>query len=398
MRILIVHCGDYREAYIRLSNGGSETYYAQQFSIDYVAKLASKYEYVGVLFIRSREEYHEILPNCVHAIGINYSKYYDTKNLIKVVKEQEPTHIVLQTPITRLINWSCNSSIKILPLLADSFDRNGIKKWIFNYRLRLALNRKCVAWVANHNIGASRSLIKIGVNQKKILPWDWPAQMSPKQFKNRIIEHKLADSVSLIYIGIVSEDKGVGDCISAVKYMRNKDIDVRLDIYGDGEIVKYKHIIKNKKLEKDVRIHGTVSHNEIVSEILNHDMVIVPSHHSYPEGLPNVINEGLCTKTPLVVSDHPMFISRLSHKKNAMIFKAGDEIDMAKNILELMNNEDLYNSLSRNAEDTWNKLQIQLKWNDLIDSWLEDTTEKNSYLNKNSYYMKYYDDTIIAPS
>ena len=397
MRILIIQCGDYREAYLRLSSGGEETYYAQRFSIDYVSKLASINEYVGVLFIRGSEEYHEILSNGVHAIGFKYSKYLDVKNLIKVVSEQAPTHIILQTPITGLINWSCKASIKILPLLADSFDSNGIKKWIFNYRLRRALNRRCITWVANHNIGASSSLIRIGVDQKKVLPWDWPAQMSPASFENRTFKQKYVDSVSLIYIGFVSADKGLGDCINAVKYIKNKSVDVRLDIYGDGEIEKYSQVIINNNLEKEIRIHGKVSHREVISEILNHDMIIVPSHHSYPEGLPNVITEGLCTKTPLVISDHPMFTSRLSHEKSAMIFKAGDEIDMAKKILDLMNNVDLYNSLSQTSEEIWNKLQIQLKWNDLIDSWLDDTTETNSYLIKNSYYIKYNKDYNFTP-
>ena len=382
MRILIIQCGDYREAYYRFYKGGPETYYAQRFSIEYVAKLTEKCEYVGVLFTRSAELYQELLPNGVTTIGINYPKDTNIKEFIKIIAKQAPTHIILQTPIREIINWACNSSIKILPLFADSFERNEIKKWLFNYRLRHALNKNCVAWVANHNIGASISLIKIGVNPNKVLPWDWPTQMSPEQYKIREHKQKFNDYVSLIYIGVVNEEKGVGDTISAVKYIKDKCIDVRLDIYGDGEIDKYTHIIKNNKLGNEVILHGKISHQEIINEILSHDMIIVPSRHSYPEGLPNVINEGLCTRTPLVVSDHPMFISRLRHKKNAMIFKAGDEIDMAKNILELKNNHFLYNSLSQNAEETWNKLQIKLKWNELIDSWLEDGTRENKFLNK----------------
>ena len=44
-----------------------------------------------------------------------------------------------------------------------------------------------------------------------------------------------------------------------------------------------------------------------------HDIVIVPSRHDYPEGLPMTIYEALAMRTPLVVSDHPMIKAGLGN-------------------------------------------------------------------------------------
>ncbi|MEJ1365444.1 MAG: glycosyltransferase [Candidatus Sedimenticola sp. (ex Thyasira tokunagai)] len=378
MRILFVQYGDYREAAINFRHGGEETYNAQRYSVEYVADLAGQHQYVGVICVAANERYSEQLSSGVHALGVDY-RTQPTAALIKLIAAQNPTHIILRTPIVAVIKWACKHNISILPLLADSFDDKGIKQYLRNRRLRQSLNKPCIPWVANHNIGSSQSLQRIGVDPGKILPWDWPPQMSPDEYVTREIISDIGKTF-LMYVGCVTENKGVGDTINSIQLLRTKGMDVHLDIFGGGEIDKYNELIRQKKLQQHTTLHGKVSHSKIIEEMLTHQAVIVPSRHTYPEGLPNVIYEALCTKTPLVVSDHPMFSPIFKHRIDAMVFSAGDENDMHLKIVELISDPHLYQALSSISEANWHKLQVPLKWREMIENWLNQPAHDNREL------------------
>lgn len=50
MRLVIVqYAGDYAEAFERLAKGGSETYYAQKYSVDTVTEMGKRVESVAVI-------------------------------------------------------------------------------------------------------------------------------------------------------------------------------------------------------------------------------------------------------------------------------------------------------------------------------------------------------------
>jgi len=96
------------------------------------------------------------------------------------------------------------------------------------------------------------------------------------------------------------------------------------------------------------------------------DAVLIPSRRTYPEGFPKTINEGLCSRTPLVVSDHPIFARLLKNRTNAMVFQSGSAADLAAKVQELLANHELYRTLSAMSLETWQSLQISVKWGDLF--------------------------------
>jgi glycosyltransferase involved in cell wall biosynthesis len=103
-----------------------------------------------------------------------------------------------------------------------------------------------------------------------------------------------------------------------------------------------------------------------------HDVVVVPSRHEYPEGLPNTIYEALCSRTPIVASDHPMFALKLRDGENSAIFPAGDARALAERIRALVDDRELYERLSGNSEQAAATFQVPLKWHELLDRWLRD--------------------------
>jgi glycosyltransferase involved in cell wall biosynthesis len=110
------------------------------------------------------------------------------------------------------------------------------------------------------------------------------------------------------------------------------------------------------------------------------DLVLIPSRHEYPEGFPMTIYEALCSRTPMIASDHPMFQNFLIHGVNAMIFPAMNSKALAEIIEKVLSDATLYNSLSLAAPEAWKQLQIPVKWADMIHRWLNHSAENQNGL------------------
>ncbi|HEY9599455.1 MAG TPA: glycosyl transferase family 1, partial [Cyanophyceae cyanobacterium] len=217
MRLLMVqYAGDYRETVQRFSQGYGETYYAQKYSVDAVAEIGKTIEEVAVLCCLTQEPYDEVLSNGVRAIGAGFKEVIQVKRLIELIEKQNPTHLIVRTPIQEILGWAINKKIPTIAILADSFQNQGIKNKLRNYRLAKTLNHQRIEWIFNHGINSSLSLQEIGVNPDKIIPWDWPHQVTPKDFPAKTLRSD-GKVWNLLYVGLITESKGIGDVLYALK-------------------------------------------------------------------------------------------------------------------------------------------------------------------------------------
>ena len=92
------------------------------------------------------------------------------------------------------------------------------------------------------------------------------------------------------------------------------------------------------------------------------------------------IYEGSCSRTPLVVSDHPMFRLKVRDRFSALMFPAKDARALAARIRELRTDRELYATLSRNGEAAANQHLCPLKCHELISRWLSGTEEDRRVL------------------
>src|SRR5262245_43370583 len=227
-RVLLVQwSGDYREAYQRLSAGGAETYHAQRESVETAGEFAKAYGLYGVLCMTASTAYDEVMPNGVRAIGVALDpRHVDMATLIRAVEAVGPTHLVVTTPQPDLFGWALGRGVHLLPALADTFHagaagmswpRRLVRIWRHvRYCRRLAklLNDPRVRWVGNHNVSASRDLVRIVVDPHKVIPCDFPPQVRPEQHESKSLDP--AKGVwELLYVGSVVPSKGVGDAVLA---------------------------------------------------------------------------------------------------------------------------------------------------------------------------------------
>jgi glycosyltransferase involved in cell wall biosynthesis len=380
MRVLIVqYSGDYRETVKRFGTGGDETYYAQKHSVDTVAEIGKKVDEIATLCYFTEQFYNEVVENGVRAIGAGFVDRIQKKQLLRLVEEYKPTHLILRTLDKDILCWAIKTKKKILVTLADSFVSESLLMQFRNYKLTRLLNHEQVDWVGNHGVTASKSLAKIGVKPDKIIPWDWPHTITPDSFSPKTLPSE-RDTWKILYVGAVKEAKGIGDAIEAVSQLTNKGRAIELKVAGQGDIESFKNQARRLQLEERVKFLGLVPNKTIVPLMREADIVVVPSRHEYPEGFPMTIYEALCSQTPIVVSDHPMFRDKLSDRTNALVFQAGDREACASCIEKLLSSPELYQKISLASSDTWKSLQIPVEWSDLVNRWLFDSSEKSSWL------------------
>ncbi len=377
--LFIQFAGDYREAVKCFSEGGNETYYAQKYSVNVVAEAGKVVDEVATLCCMTEEYYDEVLENGVRSIGAGFKDKIHTPRLIQLIEKYQPTHVVIRAPLRGVIRWSIRHKLKILLTLADSFGLPQLKMMFQNYQLSQLLNHKQVDWVGNHGITASKSLEKIGVDARKIIPWDWPHPVSPRFFpvKNLLLSPNLW---TLVYVGGIQFNKGFEDILTAISMLTHRGFPVHLKAAGVGDVELFVRKSHDLNISNRVSFLGSVPNGEIISLMRDSDLVLVPSRHEYPEGFPMTIYEALCSRTPLVVSDHPMFLDTLIHEVNALIFPAGNAIAFSQNIENLLSSPELYTRLSIASGETWERLQLKAKWGDVVHHWLGNTDADRQWL------------------
>ncbi|MFL6725416.1 MAG: glycosyltransferase family 4 protein [Sphingomicrobium sp.] len=378
MRLTIVqYAGDYREAWERFEAGGKATYQAQRYSVDFVGSLAKRLDAVTVVCAVTPEPYDIVLGNGVRAIGGGFTADFKSRELVPIVADARPDRLLLTTPIMPLLRWARRNRLQVATTLADSFKKDRLRDALRSRLLAREFNRSNVEWVANHGIGACLSLVGIGVDPDKVIPWDWPPSHVPTDFSPR--EVRGSGELELLYVGLVVEAKGVGDLIRAVKRLQDEGRTVTLKIIGKDPDVSMRDLTTALGVH-GVEFAGLVPNQDVPAAMRAADAVVIPSRHDYPEGLPLTIYEALATRTPIIASDHPMFRGALADGESALIFPAADAGALASAIRRLAADRELYATLSLNSERAWQALQLPVSWGAFIEKWLSGSRSDRDWL------------------
>jgi glycosyltransferase involved in cell wall biosynthesis len=375
---MVQYAGDYRQALLRIKATGEETYYAQRYSVDAVAELVSSGYDVTVITALTESRYDEVLENGVRAIGAGFSEPFDPAALTAMVAEQKPDRLIMRTPMMHTFQWAATQPVRTIAVLADSFSASGLRGRIRSFRWASLFKRDVVEWIFNHGLNSCLSLRAIGVSAEKIVPWDWPAMVTPSE-NAKTLQASYAPRVTL-YVGIITESKGIGDTLRSISKLKAKNVNVKLRAVGGGDVDHFKTLATTLGIEDRVEFLGLLPHDRVLEEMRTADVMIVPSRHEYAEGFPMTIYEALCSRTPIVASDHPMFRANLTHNLDAWVFPAGNADALADGVETLLSDNEIYGKLSAASAEAWERLQLPVKWADAVARWLADTPEDREWL------------------
>lgn len=149
-----------------------------------------------------------------------------------------------------------------------------------------------------------------------------------------------------VFVGRLSPEKNVVEIVKAFNKIKSKT-DCKLLIIGDGkERELIKDTIGSFNLEDRVSVLGfkTNPYKYIKKAI---GLILYSSY----EGFPNVVLEAMYCKTPTIISDFDGAEELINHKENGFIAKQNDLNDLSKYMLEMINNNNLRNTMASKSHE-----------------------------------------------
>lgn len=383
--LLFYQRGNYAKAYADARSGAPETYRDQYASVNYVASLADRFNVITVSM--GDDTHEETLADNLHSVRIPKTDA-NPATAQAVLRRLAPDLMVVRSPYLPVLHYAKTHGVPTLPCFADIFHSRpgirGLRDRLSFRQLRRALEGPHIACLSNHSLNASRSLVQdLGIAPSRVVPWDW-SRITPEG-----LPKTSADSPPrAFYAGLISEDKGVGDILEAIALLKAQGHRLELSVAGrcNPAMPLEAWHVRTEELGLSDQVHflGLVPNTEVRARMAAHDMVLVTSRHSYREGLPNTIYEGLASRSPLVLSDHPAFEGRLIPGEGCAQFRASDPASLAQTMRRLSSDPALYARLSEGAPTALEKLYVGLEWATLIDTFANDPSNENGWVAPNA--------------
>lgn len=368
-----------RAALARLQRNEPETYRAQDYSLNYFRALNQRIDAFSAINLAAGP-FDETVDG-IRVIGLRYLSPGGSSAFADALDMLQPTHLLVRAPFVPILKQGLDRNLSVLPLLADSFPRpthplKAARNWIREKKLAHVLNDPRISFVANHNIPACQDLAKIGVRPDKIVPWDWPSDRVPDDYAPKALPE--SKPFRLLYVGAISEAKGVADLIKAFEASPWLQAHATLDIVGNGEVDVMRAMIQSEASQNRITFVGPLPNPAVLERMHKASLVIVPSRACYPEGLPGTIYEALTVRTPLLLSDHPMFVRFLEANAGVRFFEGGNPESLAINAQRLLTSAADYRSLSEKTAAAFDSIHCPNLWHDVIENWLQG--DRHGYL------------------
>ena len=169
----------------------------------------------------------------------------------------------------------------------------------------------------------------------------------------------------VLFLGNLSERKGVSDLLNAFSKIKGEAHLPASNLYlaGGGDIDKYTLLAKELGIAQRVHFEGWCNQDKASLLLASADVLVLPS---YDEGLPLVILEALSQGVAVICTPVGEIPSVLTHSKNALFVQPGDIAGLATTLADLINDDDLRNSLEVNGREIYEqKFSIKKFFNDI---------------------------------
>jgi len=159
-----------------------------------------------------------------------------------------------------------------------------------------------------------------------------------------------ADPPLLLAVGRLTPKKGFHVLVEAVGLLRERGVDVNVDIIGEGrkrEDLERK--IEELGLGDRVRLHGRKPQEAIRERFAVASALVLPSvilESNNQDGVANVVIEAMAAGLPVIVSEIPALLEIVEDGKTGLTFPAGDPAALAQRIEHLLSEPAIQSSLS----------------------------------------------------
>ncbi len=160
---------------------------------------------------------------------------------------------------------------------------------------------------------------------------------------------KANGTLSLLFVGILAEHKGVHTTIEALNCLSTEERKrVHLTVLGKGHPQYEKHLrslVAQYRLSDSVAFHAPIPREQLPEFLGKYDVLLLPS--IWAEPLARIMQEGLASGMVVVGSATGGTAETLVHGENGLLFRAGDATDLAAQIRRLIHEPSLRSMLAQ---------------------------------------------------
>ncbi len=150
----------------------------------------------------------------------------------------------------------------------------------------------------------------------------------------------------VLFVGNLSERKGVSDLLRALSRPEFARIPLELTCAGGGDLQRYRVLADSLGLGERVRFNGWSNQQAVAQLLAEADVMVLPSHD---EGLPLAILEALAQGVAVVCTPVGEIPHVLTDGFDACFVRPGDPRSIADGLFRVLQDRDLRERLERNG-------------------------------------------------
>lgn len=183
---------------------------------------------------------------------------------------------------------------------------------------------------------------KLGVSPDRI------TVVSNTPLESRIPEHPVdvensTDTLRMVYLGLLEKPRGIETVLDGVALLRDRGVDVFVDIIGGGMDEKLFHDTaeRNGLGPEIVHFHGMLPYDEALAIFHRTDVGLVPHFavESCSTTIPNKLFDYMSYGLPVITTDMPPAERIVNEIGSGAVFRSEDPIDFARAVETLVDDE-----------------------------------------------------------
>lgn len=254
-------------------------------------------------------------PKMPHSIILAWIRLI--ANVVKFRPDTLVFHSVLMLPVMPIIRLRSRSMIAYLgvdfeeAIKLKKIKNNSFWRWFYRKGFEYPLSH------ADYVFARGKKLKLLATNYNKNVEETLPLGWFNTKPKNQI-KKQLNDLFRILYVGKLSEEKGIGILIKTINLLFAKygADNFRVDLVGEGKNLSHFRGFK-PELKEVIKEHGWIDDEFKIQKYFEAaDILVCPS--TYPEGVPRVIDEAIFYRLPVIATTVGGIDQEFS---NAEIFK-----------------------------------------------------------------------------
>ena len=225
------------------------------------------------------------------------------------------------------------------PFFMTQFKNTGLKKGISSADHVVTLTEHVKSVVADKYHLQTKNISVIAHGIFEYYKADAPKNLPPKN-----------EPVTFLYFGRIEYYKGLDILLRAFKILENKSSNVHLEIWGSGSLDEYKVMIS--EIENIHIENRWVSEQEITEVFKSSHICVLPYRQASQSGIAGIAGRA---GMPIVACPAKGLKEQLSDY-GAHIAEDFTAESLAETMMALINNPDLYNTMSKKSLDYANSL------------------------------------------